>query len=157
VGGMFLERLRALLRPAGPAPARAARRPRRAVPRLEYLEDRILLTTDFFINPLGGAWPDGGNWSLGAPPAASQDATVTPGAGVAVTHSSGTDTVHSLTSDGSLLVSGGSLAVTGDLGGVVRVAGGGELDLSDSGATQGDVTLDLSGGARVSVSGSLDN
>ena len=102
---------------------------------VEYLEDRTLLTTDIFTNALGGAWSLGSNWSLGAPPTATQDATVAPGASVTVTHDAGSDTVHSLASDGSLNVSGGSLSITGDLSGTVNVSGSGELDFSGTGAT----------------------
>src|SRR6266851_3581588 len=126
---------------------------------LEALEDRILLTTDIFTNPLGGSWVTGSNWSLGAPPTATQDAVVSPtGIGAVVTHTSGLDTIHSLTSNGSLLISGGSgVTVTGDLSGTVRETTGGQLTLNSASSTLGDVTLDVTGGGVVNLSGTLDN
>jgi hypothetical protein len=84
---------------------------RRVFPQLQCLEDRIAPSVDVFTNPQGGDWSVGSNWSLGAPPTSAQDATVTPGSSVVVTHSTGSDTVQTLTSDGSLTVTGGSLSV----------------------------------------------
>jgi hypothetical protein len=104
---------------------------------LEYLEDRTLLTTDVFTNALGGAWSEGSNWSLGAPPTSTQMAVVSIGSNGAVTLPSGTVTVAGLTSDGSLLISGGSLSVTGNVSGTVNAAGSGQLLFSGTGATEG--------------------
>jgi hypothetical protein len=79
---------------------------------LESLEARISPVTDVSTNPLGGVWAVGSNWSLNAPPTSAQGAAVAPVSGVTVSHASGIDTVHSLTSDGSLVISGGSLGTS---------------------------------------------
>jgi len=73
---------------------------------------------------------EGSNWSLGSSPTASDDPDVSPlDAGAVVTHSAGSDTVHDLISNGSLRITGGSVTVTGDLGGTVRQTSGGTLIL----------------------------
>src|SRR5947209_8969122 len=86
------------------------RKARRRVLTLEHLEERRLLTTDTWINPAGGSWTTGANWSTGSPPAAGQDAVIPALAGNAtITHSAGADTVQSLSTGTKLVLSGGTL------------------------------------------------
>ncbi len=97
-----------------PSPAARRYRPgRRFRPRVEQLEDRLVLAT---VNWIGGSgdWNGGTNWSNGTGPAAGDDAVIDV-AGVVVTHSSGLHTVKSLTIDDSFTLSGGTLAIDGDL------------------------------------------
>ncbi len=90
------------------------RRPAFCGPRLETLEARVLPATVNWINPAGGDWDTPGDWSTGVLPGAGDDVVIDlPGQNTfAVTHSANVaDTVHSLTSDDGLIVSGGSLSV----------------------------------------------
>src|SRR5262245_10561221 len=90
-------------------------RNRRARPRLSVLtlEDRLAPAVDTGISSAGGSWPTGGNWDLGHAPAPGDDAVIAGLSGSAVvTHSSGTDTIHGLTLNSPLSLTGGSLAVT---------------------------------------------
>src|SRR5262249_17940047 len=56
-----------------------------------------------------GSWGTAGNWSTGWVPAATDDVYI--GTGVTVTHSSGTDSIHQLNVQGTLVISGGTLSV----------------------------------------------
>jgi uncharacterized membrane protein YgdD (TMEM256/DUF423 family) len=89
-------------------------RTRRRRPRLHVLglEERLAPATDTWLTAAGGAWSDGTNWSLSHPPTSADDAVINL-SGAVVTHASGNDTVHNLTLNGSLFLTGGSLAVTG--------------------------------------------
>jgi hypothetical protein len=88
---------------------RRPRRPCRA--RLEWLEERVLLSTVDWKNPAGGDWDVPANWSTGQVPGASDDVVIDL-AGITVTHSStASDSIHSLTSQDALTISGGSLSV----------------------------------------------
>jgi hypothetical protein len=64
---------------------------------------------------LGGSgdWGAATNWSTGTLPGANDDVVVGSGASITVTHSSGTDTVKSLTSQQAFQLSGGTLTVSG--------------------------------------------
>src|SRR4051794_22962605 len=80
-------------------------------PWAEVLEDRILLSTVFWKNAVSGDWNTGSNWSTGQTPGAGDDAVINQ-TGIAVTHSSGSaDSVHSLTSQAAISISGGSLSL----------------------------------------------
>ena len=109
--------LRALsLALSGRSPGKSAPRRRSAFcrPRLETLEARVLPATVNWINPAGGDWDTPGDWSTGVLPGAGDDVVIDlPGQNTfAVTHSANVaDTVHSLTSNDGLVVSGGSLSV----------------------------------------------
>jgi hypothetical protein len=99
-----------------------------------------------------GNWSTAGNWSNGSVPASGDDVVIPEGA--TVTLGSGTATVNSLTVDGALTVSGGSLAVNGDF--VVDV--GGSASISSGSVTVNSATvngvLTLSGGS-LDVTGDL--
>ncbi len=111
-------------------PLRRARfsppRPRGAQPRLEILEDRLVLahptgptgSTVFWINPKSGDWDVPSNWSQGQVPTRLDQVIISGGdGGLTVTHSQGVDVaVASLTTSFgvTLNLTGGSLAVNGD-------------------------------------------
>jgi hypothetical protein len=107
-------------------------------PRLESLEDRTVPSTVTWISTQSGDWADGSNWSSGSQPTAADDVIIDQ-PGVTVTHSSGTDSVHSLTNSADLALAGGSLSVatTIEVDGTLEL-GGGTLNLTNK-------TLDGSG------------
>ena len=116
----WLTALKINFKAAGPmrAPWRlSAARRRRTSPELECiesLEERALLTT--VVWQVGdGDWSVGANWSGGVVPAANDDVFIQQGSQppFSVTHSAGTDSIKSLTSDVSLVISGGALQVNG--------------------------------------------
>ncbi len=90
------------------------RTPRSAVTRhlsLESLEERILLSTVNWINPNGGDWDTGSNWSTGSVPGAGDDAVISQ-SGISVTHStSASDSVNSVQCSGTLSLSAGTLSI----------------------------------------------
>jgi hypothetical protein len=130
--------------------------------RLEALEDRTLLTTITWVNTQGGAWNVAGNWDLNRLPAAGDDVVIPAlGSGVSVTHSTGIDTVQSVTSDANLILSGAStLQVTGNLqvssGRALTFQGG---TLAKATVTNGSPLVFTSGGGtltNVVVNGDMD-
>jgi hypothetical protein len=92
-----------------------ARRKPRLMTRLAFdrLEDRTLPSTVTWINPSGGDWDTGSNWSTGTLPGAADDAVInTLNAGATVTHALGNaDAINSLTSQAPLDISAGFLSV----------------------------------------------
>jgi subtilisin family serine protease len=101
-----------------------------------------------WINPGDGDWSVGANWSTGTPPGPGDDVVInTPHT---VTHSSGTDSVHSLSdSAGATLdITGGSLSfsTTFTINGTLLIDGG-TLDL-------GSKTLDGTGSTTVTAGNS---
>jgi hypothetical protein len=97
-----------------PAP-RVNRRGRAAHwrPNFEILEGRVLPSTVRWTSPAGGNWATASNWSTGTVPGSSDDVIINlSGNTFAVTHSAGTDTVHSLDNHAALAVTGSSLTVT---------------------------------------------
>jgi hypothetical protein len=104
------------------------RRDRRPVggafrPRLESLEDRVVPSTVTWINSGDGDWNVGSNWSSGAKPGTGDDVVID--SNVKVTHSSGSDSVQSLS------VKSGTLDLTG-----------GSLDFSSSATVDGSLLID---------------
>src|SRR5262249_10696786 len=95
-------------------------------PRLEELEDRTLLTMITWINPSGGDWATPGNWSTGPLPGPGDDVVIDISANITITHSSGTDSIHSLTSRDALALSGGtlSIAASSKIGNTFTLTGG---------------------------------
>ncbi len=82
---------------------------------LEHLEDRVLLSVVSWINPAGGDWDTSGNWSTGQVPGAADDAVINY-ANITVTHNtSSSDSVNSITSQATLILSGGVLTVASTL------------------------------------------
>jgi autotransporter-associated beta strand protein len=103
-------------------------------------------STRIFTNAAGNLdWGTPANWG-GTLPGPADEALIS--SGFAVTYTRGVDTIAALTINAanSLLVSGGSLSVTGAtlLGGSVAVAGSGSLTLG--GAVTGGGTANVSGG-----------
>ncbi len=132
----------------------ADRRPaRKRLLRCEWLEDRRLLSNVNWINPAGGNWDVGSNWSTGMVPTADDDAKITI-AGPATVTIQGNDaesvrTVTTAAGD-TLAVTGGSLTVgvsstlSGSLnlsGGTVSVASGAVLTLAGATNTWSGVTV----------------
>ena len=127
-------------------------------PSCEAMERRTLLATMDFTNSAGGSWDVATNWVNAANPddhhvpIASDDAVIPAlGSTVSVTHSAGTDAAQSVTSGTNLILSGGTLNVTGALhmlsGASLSLQGG---TLAGATATSGS-TLDLtSGGGTLS-------
>jgi hypothetical protein len=95
------------IRKKAPAPIRLS---------IETLEDRVVPAKVNWINLAGGDWDVPGNWSTDSLPQSGDDVTIpTLNSGATVTHSNGTDVVHSVTSSGNIVLSGGSLTVSQDL------------------------------------------
>jgi hypothetical protein len=127
---MFPASLRRLL----PRPSAAPRRARKGAP--PRLEDRALPSVVNWTNPAGGDWNTPGNWSTGALPGLGDDVVIGTVSGT-VTHSSGTHSVHSLSSASPFTLSGGALTLEAysALNDAFTLSGGtltsrGELDLN---------------------------
>jgi hypothetical protein len=83
---------------------------------VETLEERIQPSTVTWTGAGGGDWATVSNWSTGELPGSTDDVVIpTLGTGAAITHSSGNDTVASITSSTNLVLSGGNLTVNGNL------------------------------------------
>jgi Concanavalin A-like lectin/glucanases superfamily/Bacterial Ig-like domain (group 3)/MBG domain (YGX type) len=127
-------------------PGRPGRR--RPVPRLvlEVLEDRSLLSTVSWINPSGGDWSVGSNWSSGSTPGVNDDVVINQPATAVITHAlSLTDTIHSLTNSGNLTLSAGTLNVeTVQNTGTISIGSGSMLAVNNFNQTAG--TTQLQGG-----------
>ena len=100
------------------------------------------LCTDSWAGPAEGGWRTAGDWSTGKVPGSSDVACVAAGKTVDVTEGSNQAAV--VQGEGAVAVSGGSLEVTGGLGGEPSTIG----SLSLSGGT-------LTGAATLNVSGSF--
>src|SRR5262249_7623314 len=114
-------------------PARRGGLPeRRSWPRLRVEElEPIVLPAAVPWTGASGDWGVGSNWSTGSTPTSGDDVFIQ--RGVTVTHSAGTDTVHSVTlGDGThadnLTLSGGTLTVSG----TVQNLGTGSLSISNN-------------------------
>jgi hypothetical protein len=142
---------------------------RRYRPWLELLEDRLTPSTVNWT-AYSGSWIDATNWTddmgMHRLPTAADDAVIDVG-GVAVTHSVGSDTVHSLTlsdnAHANLVFSGGSLTLesgsaVGSTDGFIlsggTVNGTGTLTVS-SGGTLTWTSGTMSGTTEVASGGSL--
>src|SRR5262249_43137880 len=73
--------------------------------------DRPLPSVVHWVNPAGGDWSNPTNWSTGRLPGLLDDVVIDVPGGVTITHSTGEDTVHSLTCEDNLILSGGTLAL----------------------------------------------
>ncbi|MFI5460178.1 MAG: beta strand repeat-containing protein [Isosphaerales bacterium] len=131
-----------------PSGRRAAERRRsfEARCRLEVLEERTLLSTDVWTGVNSSSWSDGGNWSLGTPPATSDVAEFTKSG-------SGTSLLAA-TVDGSTTIAG--LLIDGTWNGTLTL----EAPLTLTGTSQfSNGTIDFSEdtSGSVPVLGSLSN
>ncbi len=88
------------------------------------LEDRTLLSTNIWTGT--GNWDTTANWSLGHLPKPTEDVFIS--AGSSLTHSTGSDSIHSLLADktAALVLSGGSITDPGsfDMPGAFTLQGG---------------------------------
>jgi hypothetical protein len=111
---------------------------RRRRPRLEELEVRLAPANITWTNPNGGDWDTASNWSGNAVPGPGDDATIGDlGPDAAIFHgTSATDSVHSITSNTIIILSAGTLSVSGTLSDT-GVDGGVYL----SGGTLADATI----------------
>ena len=101
-----------------------------------------------WVGSAGGAWTTASNWSTGVVPAASDNVYISLPAGQAVTISSGTVTVSSLTCDCDLTLSGNATLI---LNGASQING----NLTLAGGTLGGVgSLTVAGAFNVTGSGS---
>lgn len=108
------------------------RRARRFQPMLAILEDRALPSTVHWIGG-SGDWSVGTHWDTGHVPGAMDDVVINV-TGVTVTHSTGTDSVHSLTSQDAFVLSGGtlSLAMSSVINNTFTLSGGALLGAGTS-------------------------
>jgi hypothetical protein len=115
--------------------------------RLEVLEARTVPATVHWINSAGGDWATASNWSTGHVPGPDDDVILDATASPAITHSSGTDTIHSLTSAGndSLVVTGSTinLLTTSTLDGPLTLTNG---SFGGGGTFSGPGDLNIDGG-----------
>jgi hypothetical protein len=114
-------------------------------PSLELLEDRLAPSVNW-INPAGGDWDTGVNWSTGVVPVATDDVVISQ-SGITVTHAANmSESINSLTSqanidwqNGSLTLDANSL-VSGQFsneGSLVLQAG--SLNLAGGGTSSGSI------------------
>src|SRR5262249_14829071 len=96
-------------------------------PFLQALEARTLLNAVLWTGGGDGtSWSDARNWSGNARPGAADDVTINVTGNISVVHSSNDDSIHSLTSQNALALSGGSLSVAAasTVGNVFPLSGG---------------------------------
>jgi hypothetical protein len=90
------------------------------------LEDRTLPSTTTWINPAGGDWDTGSNWSTGQSPGVNDDVIINT-TGITVTHSSSVP-IHALTLVNATVQGPGTLTVNGSLSWTnATLSGGGSL------------------------------
>ena len=147
-----------------PRTARRQPGPRRCRfrPRVEPLEDIVLLSTVTWINPSGGDWDTASNWQdsngMNRLPGPSDDAVINVTGGVAITHAQNiTDTVRSLTVSDPFTLSSGTLDITGSLtsGSTFQLSGG---TLSQAMVQSGTTLTTTTGGGtldRLTLAGTL--
>jgi hypothetical protein len=79
---------------------------------VEVLERRIQPSTVTWTGAGGGDWATASNWSTGKLPGATDNVVIPAlGSGAAIMHSTGDDTVASITSSTNLVLTGGNLTV----------------------------------------------
>jgi hypothetical protein len=105
--------------------SRSRPRGRKAVPWIEPLEKRQLLTTAHWNSPTSGSWDVASNWSPEIVPGPGDNAVVDV-PGVTVTIGSKVESVNSITSADPLVISGGGLTVAADstISGGLSMTGG---------------------------------
>jgi hypothetical protein len=130
------------------------------------LEDRRLLSAVSWTNANGGDWDTASNWSTGSLPGPADDVSITIAVSNPITHSSSTDSVHSLTCTDPLTISGGSLSLAAAstiTGTTLTLSGGtltgaGNLTISGTGAVLnwGNATLGGTGTTTVAARATLN-
>ncbi len=155
---------------------RPAVNPRHTKLQLESLEDRVVPATVTWMNPLGGDWDTGSNWSTGQAPGSGDDAVINM-TGITITHSaSNSDLVKSITSQSALSISNGSLSIANSSSlssltlsggtltgaGTVTVSGlttwtGGTMSGSGLTVANGGMTISSGGGLELLNGRTLDN
>ncbi len=128
-------RRRSTQRPPRPLRSRHALNSKHYRPQLEPLEIRQLLTAINWSSSTSGSWDVASNWSTDTVPGSGDDVTIDK-PGVTVTISSNAKSVHSITADDPLVISGGGLAVAANStisDGLAMT--GGALSASGSGIT----------------------
>ncbi|MBK6595666.1 MAG: hypothetical protein IPG23_24885 [Burkholderiales bacterium] len=114
-----------------------------------YVPPAAPVTTNTWIGAAGGNWSAASNWSKGSVPVAADNVFIGLPAGQAVTISSGTVTVNSLTCACDLTVSGGASL---NLNGVSKISG----NLTVAGGTLGGAgTLTVAGAFNVTSGSTL--
>ena len=106
-----------------------------------------------------GDWNTAANWSTGALPGTNDDVLIGSGASITVTHSSGTHTVKSLTSQQAFQLTGGSLTVsnTVQVNNAFTLAGGTLVQATVlQGTNNASFTVNNGTLDGVTVNGSLD-
>lgn len=123
-------------------------------PSLEQLEDRTLLSTLNWMNPAGGDWDTASNWvddqGVNRLPGPLDKAVINQPGSITITHSQGNDSINSLLSNQSILLSGGILTVT------TTVEVDNAFTLS-GGILASATVLPGSGGQGVTVAGNSNN
>jgi len=147
-------------------PVRRQRRPRRStrLPLLvERLEDRVVPSQVNWINPSGGNWDAGSNWSTGSVPGSGDSAVINTASAATITIQSGdSESVLGLTtaSNDTLSITGGSLTVaasstlSGPLAmtaGSLTASGTGDLFSAAGSTSIGSGSLYAQNGATVSL------
>ena len=119
---------------------------------IEPLEDRRMLSVihwDGGASGTGTDWSVAENWQGDQLPTAADDVVIDTTNGLTITHSSGTDSVNSITSTNALMLSRGTLAVSGaiQVNNIFTIAGGTLADATILAGSGGqDVTFTSSGG-----------
>ncbi|MCM8622351.1 MAG: Ig-like domain-containing protein, partial [Candidatus Accumulibacter sp.] len=121
-----------------------------------------------WIGSSSGFWDDPENWSSGVLPGPGDEVVIDVAPGGRIDHRAGATTIRSLTSNGNLQLSGGTLELTGDssIRGVFTLTGGtltgaGTLTLAgggnrwEGGAMTGSGTTRIAAGADLLVTGRL--
>ena len=149
-------------------------RSRSCRPRLEWMEERTLLSNVSWTgNAHDNNWDTRGNWSTNSLPGPGDDVTINTSADVV--HSNNiADTIKSLTSTGPLTISGGTLSIASafttsstltisggtlndpgaiTVGGLLTLSGGRISGLATAGAPSGTGTTTASGGITLNPAG----
>ena len=105
-----------------------------------------------WINPAGGDWADGANWSTGSVPTATQDVVIDLAGTYTITHSTGTTQIKSLKSEHQINLTGGTLTVTKSVqmnGAVLSLAGGTLKNSTVTGTGVNDRVMEVLGSGTV--------
>ncbi len=114
---------------------------------LQVLEDRIQPATVNWIGTGSGDWDTKSNWSTGALPGPGDDVVINQ-TGITITHSTGTDSVQSVTTNANVILSSGTLNVSGGF----QLPSG--VALTIQGGTLGNATVNESAGALLAFTSS---